>query len=174
VLATGCTTASLWKDNDLDAWNEPAYEPHVHLFSAPSTNDLLVVYNEYHERNEKSLTRAYWLNENQKRIEKRHTPHFVSTNLASSLSPVPVLLSSTNEINLPTPCALLETNGQSFTFYSATGEKTRHDLPIYKDGKGKTEKILLTPLAVTADITIVGGVIAFIVGYAYVENGGCP
>jgi len=171
VSASGCTTASLWKGGDLEAWNEPAYQSNVRLYCTPSTNDFLVVYDEYHERSGKACTRAYWLNENQNRVAERHTPHFVSTNLVSCLRSVPVFTSFSDEINLPRPCALVETNGQSFTLYPATGEKSRHDLPFYNDGKGKPEKILLTPVAVTADLTIVGGVVGYICLEAWAQSG---
>jgi len=163
VLATGCTYG-LWQNAEMETWNEPASNPNVHLFRTDSTNDFLVVYDEYHERSGIAHTRAYWLNENQKRVVERHTPHFVGTNLVSRLTPVPVFSSSSDKINPPKPCALVETNGQSFTLYSANGEKSEHDLPFYDDGRGKTEKILLTPLTVTADATLVGAIL----GWAYV------
>jgi len=46
-------------------------------------------------------TRAYWLNENQKLIDDRAMPHFVSTNCASGLTTVPVLLAAIDQTQLP-------------------------------------------------------------------------
>jgi hypothetical protein len=47
-------------------------------------------------------------------------------------------------------------------------------LPVYRDGMGQTERIALTPLAVTADLTIIGGAAAVAVGalYGLAQSGG--
>jgi hypothetical protein len=63
-------------------------------------------------------------------------------------------------------CAVVATNKQSFTFYQAGRALDSHDLPVYDDGKGPVEKIALTPLAVAADLTVVGGIL----GYIYLES----
>ena len=164
LVGNGCVTKHLWETNDLEAWNQPAANPNLHLFQAKSENDLLVVYDEYGERRDAIHTHAYWLNENQRLIEQRSMPHFVSTNSISRLTAVPVLLATTDQALLPTPpYAIVETNGQAFTLYSVGGSVSPHDLPVYNDGKGKIEKFVITPLATGADLTIVGG----FVGYLY-------
>jgi hypothetical protein len=162
VLGNGCVTKHLWESGDLEAWNQPAANPNLHIFQATPGNDLLVVYDEYGERRDAARTRAYWLNENQKLTDQHRMPHFVSTNSISCLTAVPVLLAATNQTQMPTPpYAMVETNGQSFTLYSDSGTASQHDLPVYNDGKGKVEKFVLTPLATGADLTIVGGVIGY-------------
>jgi hypothetical protein len=167
ALGNGCVTKALWQNDNLEAWNEPASEPNVQLFDGKPKRDLLVVYDEYGERRGTIQTRAYWLNENQYLVVQHRTPHFVSTNSISGLTAVPIILASTNQNNLPSACyASLEANHQSFTLYLHDGQVGSHELPLYKDGKGKAAKIFLTPPAVTADLTIVG---AFI-GYLYLEG----
>ncbi len=161
MLANGCATKALWQNDSLEAWNEPANDPHLRLFEANPPRDILVVYDEYCERSGVTHTRAYWLNENQNLMQQRHSPHFISTNSAFCLATVPVFTSP--QINLPVTCAVLETNRQSFTLYSSGDKITSHDLPFYNDGKGKVEKFFLTPAAVTADCTVVGAIL----GYAY-------
>jgi len=164
MLGSGCVTKRLWDSNDLEAWNQPATNPMLHVFQANPKNDLLIVYDEYAERSDATRTRAYWLNENQKLIEQRSMPHFISTNSASGLTAVPVLLATTDQAQLPPlPYAIVETNGSSFTIHSDSGTMGPHELPVYNDRKGKLEKFALTPLATTADLTIVGG----FVGYLY-------
>ena len=37
-----------------------------------------------------------------------------------------------------------------------------YELPVYRDASGRVKQVLLTPVAVTADATIVGGVAAYI------------
>lgn len=57
-------------------------------------------------------------------------------------------------------CAVVAPNGQDFTLYSGARKMGDHELPVYRDASGRTQQVLLTPLAVAADLTIVGGVLA--------------
>ena len=166
MLGSGCVTKRLWDSNDLEAWNQPGTDPRLHVFQANPKNDLLIVYDEYSERSDATRTRAYWLNENQKLIDDRAMPHFVSTNSIDHLNALPTYSAPLDLPHLPPPFVITATNGQSFTLYSGGGASATHSLPFYNDGKGKAEKFVLTPLATAADVTIVGGVI----GYLYLEG----
>jgi hypothetical protein len=163
ALANGCATRALWQNGALEAWRQPAGNPNLHLFETKPPGNLLVVYDEYSERHDANRTRAYWLKENQKLIADRHMPHFVSANSAGGLNSIPVFSPATNQFSFPpVPYAIVSTNGQSFTVHSGNGAITSYDLPCYNDGKGKVEKFVLTPAAVTADATIVGGFLGMI------------
>ena len=165
VLSSGCVTKELWTNGNLEAWNQPADKTNLRLYEKPNRKDLLVVYDEYKERSGATHTRAYWLNKNEEHLEQRRTPYFVSTNCAFRLTAVPVL--ETPPANRPAELyALFVANEQSFTLYSDHGEISCYQLPQYNDGKGKVEKAVLTPLAITADLTIVGGIL----GYAYLQG----
>lgn len=166
-FVNGCVTKALWTNGNLEAWNEPANDANLRLFEGGKRNDLLVVYNEYSERSGVTYARAYWLGKNEKRLEEHRMPYFVSTNVALRLSAVPVFNAPPEESG-PTPefYALLTTNQQSFALYSGTAQISSHDLPDYNDGRGRIEKAALTPLAVTADLTLVGGVL----GYFYLAG----
>jgi hypothetical protein len=160
TLGGGCETKALWNNGNLEAVKEPANNASLRLFDSKQQNDLLVVYDEYSERSDKIRTRAYWLNENEMLVNQRHAPHFVNTNLMRNLPSAPVFYSTSWKINSTLMLyAVVETNQQSFTLYSGNHEIGSHDLPFYNDGKGRVEKIALTPIAVTADLTIVGGYI---------------
>jgi hypothetical protein len=164
LLGSGCMTAKLWDNGNLEAWKQPAIDPHLHLYDAKSRPDVLVVYDEYSDRHDTTHTRAYWLNESEKRVEQGHAPRFVSPSDAQGLATVPVFCSPPDESRSRPPFyALVATNHQSFTLYSENGQISSHDLPTYNDGQGKVEKFLLTPAALTADATIVGGIL----GYTY-------
>jgi len=172
VLGGGCATKALWDNGNLEAVKEPADQPNLRLFDAKQRDDLLVIYDEYSERNDGIRTRAYWLNENQARVDLRRAPHFASTNLMRHLSPVPVFYAAPGETNWTFALyAVVETNRQSFTLYCNNGKISRHDLPTYNDGKGRVEKIALTPVAVTADITIIGGYLGVWCLYGMAESG---
>lgn len=172
TLGSGCATNALWNNGNLEAIKEPASNVNLHLFDSKRQNDLLVVYDEYSERNDGIHTRAYWLNENETLMKQRHAPHFVNTNLLRDLPSVPVfsqrLSSETNLMQMF--YAVVATNQQSFTLYSGNHEIGSHDLPFYNDGKGRVEKIALTPIAVTADLTIIGGVVVIFCGYWYAAS----
>ncbi|HXI71546.1 MAG TPA: hypothetical protein VNN22_14420 [Verrucomicrobiae bacterium] len=44
-------------------------------------------------------------------------------------------------------------------------------MPTYNDGQGRVEKIALTPVAVTADLTIVGGILGCWFAYGMAQSG---
>ncbi len=169
LLTGGCATDALWNKTQLDAWNEPADNSRLQLFDASQQKDFLVVYEEYSERHDSTRTRAYFLNRNEKRVEQGRKPHFVSAQLSRNLSPIPVRqtfpLSNTNFP--PTVYAVISTNTQSFTIYSSE-QSTNHDLPVYNDGWGRIDRMALTPVAVVADLTIIGGCL----GYMWLQSGG--
>ena len=160
TLASGCATHALWTESKLDNWNEPALQSNLRLFAADPPQDVLVLYEEYSDRCESIRTRAYLLNENQKRLAQNRAPLFVGTNQTNGLPAVPVfhlptLLATNQQHGL---FAIAATNNQSFTLYCGDRNLGSHDLPVYNDGTGKYKRVALTPLAVTADLTVVGGV----------------
>jgi hypothetical protein len=161
LLANGCATNALWNKAPLDAWNEPASNPNLCLFDVSRRKDFLVVYDEYSERHDSVHPRAYFLYHNQKRVTQGQKPRFVNTRLSRELPPVPIFQNppepSTN--SPPTIYAVVSADKQSFAIYSGQG-KTAFSLAVYNDGRGQIYRIALTPIAVTADITVVGGVLA--------------
>jgi hypothetical protein len=173
TFGSGCATSALWNNPNLEDCKEPASPVNLHLYDAQQKNDLLVVYDEYSERSDKTHTRAYWLNENQSRVDQLRAPHFINANLAGNLPSVPVFYGSiSNETNLAqTLYAIVATNNQSFTLYSGDRAIGAHDLPVYNDGRGRVEKVAMTPIAVTADLTIIGGYVGCYFIYGLGESG---
>ena len=168
LMGGGCATHALWNKTSLDAFNQPADEPHLQLFEWPPQSDLLAVYNEYSERSDAIRTRAYFVGQNQKRVEQRRRPRFVSIKRLHDLTPVPVCITTNSP---PAFFALLATNHQSFTLYSGAHSVGSHELPVYNDGKARLARIALTPVAVAADLTIVGGVVGYWVLVGLAESG---
>ena len=93
VLAGGCVTHKLWSEHTMDEWNEPAANPNLRLFRDERHADVLVIYDEYSNRHYSTNTHAFFLQQNLKPLDEHTHPHFVSTNLASRLPPVPVFAS---------------------------------------------------------------------------------
>jgi hypothetical protein len=47
--------------------------------------------------------------------------------------------------------------------YSSGASVGLYTLPVYYDGMGEMERLALTPLAATADLSIVGGAVAYLI-----------
>ena len=158
LLANGCVTHKLWTESKMDEWNEPAANPNLRLFHDEKRDDFLVVYDEYSNRHDTTQARAYFLAKNQKPLAQHCRPNFVSTNSIRHLPAVPVVgLAPASSSNLF--YAVATTNGGSFTIFSGGQPSGPHALPAYNDGVGRWERIAWTPLTVTADTTIIGGVL---------------
>ncbi|HEY3914124.1 MAG TPA: hypothetical protein VGN61_06520, partial [Verrucomicrobiae bacterium] len=156
----GCATKALW-NADLDNSNLPAQKVNLRLYAANSDADVLVVYDEYSERHDTTRTRAYLLNQSESRIEQKRAPVFVKTNSFAELKAVPIFISTNaGSIGSSAPVyAVFSTNTQSFMISRAGQVAGPYELPVYDDGRGRAERIALTPIMATADLTIVGGVI---------------
>ncbi len=173
-LAGGCATYGLWHDECLEAVNAPANTTNLTFLHDPKRLDFLVVYDETCDRNDRVRPRAYWLKSyNDLPDVTHHRPHFAKYKAIPDLPRVPVLCGAPTQTNgYPAGyCVVMETNGASFKLFHDGRLVEAHELPIYIDGKGKAAKIALTPLAVTADITIFGGVCAYLWAEASAENG---
>jgi hypothetical protein len=156
LLAGGCVTHKLWTESRLDSWNEPADIPALRLFHDEHRQGCLVVYDELSGRADDIRTRAFFLNQNVAPLAQRIRPHFVSADSSRGLTPVPIFFSVPT--NAPEFfCTTMKTNGGSFALFSAGQQLGSFELPVYDDGWGRVEKIAWTPLAVTADLTIIGG-----------------
>jgi hypothetical protein len=160
LLASGCVTHKLWTEAALDEWNEPAANPELRLFQNANHDDFLVVYEEFSERHYTNRTRAFFLHPNEQRLAQHRYPEFVNIKASCHLLPVPVfLLAPTNP---PESVYAVTTNLSRFTIISGVREVGSYALPLYNDGVGQVQRIAWTPLTVTADISIVGGIVAII------------
>jgi hypothetical protein len=168
ALAGGCVTQALWENAYLEDCKEPADKINLRLFEGQPQTNLLVLYDEYSERNDGVHTRAYWLDKNQALVDQHLRPHFTPASSGRDRPVVPVFYDPIPAgMNLPQGlCAVVATNRQSFTLYMDHRAIGSHGLPIYNDGKGRIEKIALTPLAVTADLSVVPGVVIVCVAAA--------
>jgi hypothetical protein len=167
LLGNGCAFRDLWNNAGVDDFNQPADSPNLRLYTNRSQKDLLVVYDEYSERRDSVQPRAFWLFQNQKRIENRRRPDFVSVKVAKHLANIPVF----PETNAPTDIqnfslyALGSTNHYFFSLYS-DGNGRQYMLPVYSDGSRTIERMIFVP-------TVVVGAAAIIAACSWLESG-CP
>ncbi len=167
----GCATHALWDDSNLGTWHEPSSDSNLRLFRCSQPADLLVLYQESIEPHDTRRIRAYLLHQNECRIERQKQPKFVRFDSVRGLEPVPVYAATNAAAASPKlPLyAIFSTNKVWFTLYSSGANVGSYSLPVYRDGRGQMERIALTPLAATADATIVGGAIGAVVGLWYAE-----
>jgi len=159
----GCATKALWGDD----FKEPLDPPGLQIFCARDKADWLVVYNEYVERGNSVRPRAYFLKKNEKRIAARHRPRFVTLQHTNTLEQLP----SFSAMNAPATndskpfFVMVDTNYCSFILHAPEIPAEAHSLPVYNP-LGTVAKVVLTPFAVTADVTFVSAAFVAVVGIA--------
>jgi hypothetical protein len=180
LLFSGCTTA-LWERDRFACSHWPANPPNLRLFYSDPAHDLLAEYDEVTDASARVQRRAYWLEPNAAAIEAGREPQFLASTNAQGLAAIPV---TGNPAYGALPgyrglYAVVSTNGRSFYLYSGQKELGCYGLPAYLTTSGqRVKQVLLTPLAVAADATVVGGGVALVGGAIFVigacESGGNP
>jgi len=160
MFLSGCATGALWEEGTFARYHEPARPPNLQLFHSARRNDVLVRYDAAYEGSDAIKPRAYWLRQNDEPVPNPHKPRFVSVKAARGLVPVPQLDADTFPLTLNTGLyAVVSTNATDFVLHSGEANLGCFELPVYRDPAGRAAQVLLTPLAVVADLTIVGGFI---------------
>lgn len=157
VSLSGCATRALWEEGRFARFHEPATPAHVQLFGSKHKGDVLVAYDEAREGDDSVRRRAYWLRENQERVQARKKPKFVRPERNGGLIEIHPVTAPPNGVGEPERCAVVSTNGQGFTLYTEGKSAGVYELPVYADASGRVKQVALTPIAVAADATIVGG-----------------
>jgi len=167
VLLSGCTSA-LWEKERFARCHWPANPPNLRLFYSEPARDVLAEYDEESEGTSKVQRRAYWLEPNALAVAAGRQPRFVSSTNTQGLAAVPVTDNPTS--TLPPGYrglyAVVSTNGQSFHLRSGQRQLGFYGLPLYFTSSGqRVKQVLLTPFAVAADATVIGGCVALVGGY---------
>ena len=164
-LLTGCMTHGLWSGQLVESFHEPSLPNNLALFEAAGCKEIIVQYDELSPWRDRVTMRTYLLHENCPRIQARHKPHFVPATITTNATAIPMFpsidavanLSATNAI-----FAVAPTPGNFFTvFRTGANPDGPYQLPGYRGPTGNLKLIGLTPLAVTADASIVGGVLGY-------------
>jgi hypothetical protein len=157
ILFTGCATPALWEADHFTSFREPANPSHLQVFQSSRPGKALVVYDETSENHSQShLRRAYWADTQFDSPTNPRKPEFVNLTRANGLAALPILPAPTGA-----GLSIVSTNDQRFSFYQDGREVSRHELPAYNGPLGRAKQVALTPLAVAADATIVGGVLFY-------------
>ena len=172
-LMTGCVTSALWEDGRFAHFREPAVPPNLRLFESEAKHDILVQYDEWLDVSEKLRLRTYWLGQDRQPFSNPHKPAFVSSHATDGLLPIPIYESSAFMARTNTGlAAVMVWNPTGFTLYSGDRVLGDYALPVYEAGLATTKKVLLTPLAVTADAGIVAGYLFLIYAQVFANGNG--
>jgi hypothetical protein len=183
MLLTGCVTAKVWEPHNFAGFHEPANPANVQLYYSSQRQDVLVEYDEKVGHKGATRRRAYWLEQNQAKEGKEDRPHFVSLNEAAGLQQIPMAASIEKAESYPSiGLFAVTTNSFGFQVYGTSENQNNgplakvttlgdHELPAYYDSAGRRRKIMLTPPAVVADLSIAAGIAALIAAYAYAQSG---
>jgi hypothetical protein len=178
-LLTGCQgpgergfTHQLWSERSFREFNAPASRPNVQLFEHRLRSDVLVCYNEVGEDGIVQ-DRAFFLNKNLKRLEAGLKPRFVNKRAAVGLNPVPMIASrSGGPVLRGDLYATFAPDSRQVTLHVTGEESQTFVLPVYQNSSGTVQKALLTPLAVTGDVVVVGAYAVGIAAVAWLRAGG--
>jgi hypothetical protein len=160
VLLSGCT-AALWKKDTFAYYHRPADPANLQLFYSPARKDILVRYDESTEKTGAISARCYWLETNTERINLGYKPHFSSLKLTEGLEAIPI---SKMAPGSPVPskasfAVAMQEDDDSFTLYHGGEQLESYKLPTYVEPSRRVKQILLTPLALAGDATVIGAVI---------------
>src|SRR5258706_3698176 len=120
LLLGGCATPALWEEARFARYHEPADRPNLRLFKSNHGSDILVEYDETREGSDSILRRAYLLEPNVERLRDRRKPEFVPAEESHGLEAIPVF-EPHGPLVPPAGqacCAVVSTNGRTFTIYS--------------------------------------------------------
>ena len=171
-LNTGCATHYLWTQSQT-SFREPAADPQLKLYADGRGKNVLAVYCEMNEQNDRVVSRAYFVMRNSQAVSDAHRPFFVEPETALSLYPVRLI--GTNEVVSYAPqsrlgqkntgwVAMVWPGQQHFALFKDSRPRGTFDLPIYDDGSATAKRIFLTPWTVALDVTVIGG-------YLYLQAG---
>jgi len=173
VLNTGCATHYLWTESQATSFREPASNPELALYADGRGRNVLAVYREMNEQNDRVVSRAYFVIRNSRAVSDAHRPFFVEPGTALSLHPVRLI--GTNEVVSYASqrkvgqkdsgwVAMVWPGQQRFALFKDGQPHGTFDLPIYDDGTATAKRVFLTPWTIALDLTVIGG-------YVYLQAG---
>jgi len=157
LVTAGCATKALWEEGKFDRYADPAPQPNLSLFHGPDFDRVLVQYDEVREDDETVRRRTYWIRLNEPPADNPFKPSFVSPSRTNGLLLLPLCGTGTNRDSMVVPCADISTNGCEFNLHLPKGEFGPYELPVYVHSYGRIKQVLLTPVTVVADVTVIGG-----------------
>ena len=162
---TGCMTHGLWSGELVESFHEPSVPSNLALFGSFGTKEIIVQYDESSPWRDRVTRRTYLLQENWRLIQARRKPRFAPATITTNAAPIPIFSgidAAANSAASNAIFAVAPTPGNLFTIFRTGADPDGpYQLPGYRGPTGNLKLIALTPLAVTADASIVGGVAGY-------------
>jgi hypothetical protein len=167
LLNTGCATHYLWTGTAASAFCEPAPDPELHIYADAKGRNVLVLYNEINEHNDRIIRRGYFVLRNAHPVSSSRRPLFVEPESALTLHPIPVRI-WTNSLSTYIPQGDDKESGwfaaaivsqQRFSLFENRQPRGTYELPVYEDGTALARRLFLTPWTVALDVTVIGGIL---------------
>ncbi len=149
-------TGRLWHERD---YVVPSPDPKLVL--SQTGQGILVQYDASYERNGDLHRRAYYLEANLERMASGRKPSFVDPAKAGPQAVIPIL-PRPPATEPPALYAVCSANTYEFTIYRRGQSLGPCDLPVFKDGRETAKQVVLTPLTVTGDASVVAAVAGFL------------
>ena len=172
ISLTGCESVKecslsykLWTNDEMRSFAEPASDPRLALFANPGGEDVLVLYDETNEKNERVQRRAYFLEPNAERIAQHKKPRFVDPQAAAAMNPLPqthARMGMTNAAPSQSSSAVLSENGRKFSLLRDGQADGPYALPTYQQSNGSLVRVTLSSFAAAGDTVMVGVVAAVV------------
>lgn len=168
LLQSGCMTRALWTGQLTETFNSPSAPTRLALFDVPDRGDVLVQYDELGPWHDRPHVRRFLVNDNEERLQLGKEPIFV-TSLPVEARP----LETNPRMPRTEMWAKVSANGMTFTICRADGRcDGPFSLPTYHGTTGKAKMLVMTPLTVGVDSTIIGGVLGCCFVYGLFQSGG--
>ncbi|MBI5800423.1 MAG: hypothetical protein HZA92_06805 [Verrucomicrobia bacterium] len=158
---TGCQTYEeyglthkLWSDAGLTDHYEPAGTATLKTFQRPPSSRLKVSYDERREKDSSIRRRAFFLPDSAKTLAARGKPSFTSPAPGAGWVEVPVIVAG-QPAPAPPLYLKLAADSKSFTIVRDGVPDGPHQLPTYVDQSSTAFRVVMTPVAVVADVTVV-------------------
>lgn len=146
-------TYNVWHGGTFFVPHSPAPAPRLAVGEAPAQHDFVVSYDEQADRTGAITRRSYLARANSDACRRGRMPRFLAESVTNAFAlpvnpPQPVLprVTATNDF---------------FTIHTAAENIGPERLPAYAESSGAAAKILLTPLAVVGDATVLAFILAF-------------
>lgn len=170
---TGCQTYDeyglthkLWSDASLTDHYEPAGTRAVKSFQRPPSPRLLVSYDELRERNDTVRRRAFFLPDSAKTLAEHGKPGFTNPAPGAGWVEIPVIVAGEPAPDAPVYLKL-SADHRSFVIVRGGCTDGPHHLPTYVDQSSTAFRVVMTPVAVVADVTVVALFCGVMFIYAY-------
>jgi hypothetical protein len=155
LLGSGCVTGKVWESEKLTVFREAAKPSRLEVRLDERKKDYLVSYDETADNADSIMRRSYYLHANLERTSDVKKPFFADRLVVEELLATSPLASSPGEGGAR---YISISANDTFTIHDGARADGPHSLPVYKSRNGTITKIALTPLAVVADVTVVGAV----------------